>query len=146
LVATLAHSNYLLTTKMQYHLYSADTQLYLSFNPCYAESVMARQSSCFVDIRAWMEENLLKINDCKTEHLVIGNPSAWQRYPSSSYQLRLMQLSDQPAPEILWSTLILQSFKTFIIKTAASAMYHDRPLLPSAITVLENSDVACALR
>jgi len=46
---------------------------YLSFDPCDAQSAMARLNSCLVDIRAWMAANLLKLNDDKTELLLIGS-------------------------------------------------------------------------
>jgi len=39
------------------------TQLYLSFDPCDAQSAMATLYSCLVDIRSWMADNVLKLND-----------------------------------------------------------------------------------
>jgi len=60
--------------KIQYHFYADDTQLHLSFDPCEAQFAMARLNSCLVDIRAWMADNFLKLNDDKTELLLIGNP------------------------------------------------------------------------
>jgi len=60
--------------KTQYHFYANDTQLYLSFDPCDAQSAIARLNSCLVDIRAWMKDNFLKLNDDKTELILIGNP------------------------------------------------------------------------
>jgi len=60
--------------QIQYHFYAADTQLYLFLDPCDAQSAMARLNSCHVDMWASMADNFLKLNDDKTELLLIGYP------------------------------------------------------------------------
>ena len=58
------------------HGYADDTQLYLSFRPgpvasqCEAVRVMV---DCISEIRSWMAHSLLKLNDKKTEFLIIGS-------------------------------------------------------------------------
>ena len=58
------------------HCFADDTQLYLSFDPngptdqAMALEVMER---CISDLRKWMYRDKLKINDDKTEFLVIGS-------------------------------------------------------------------------
>ena len=57
-----------------FHGYADDTQLYVKFNPKCAESLadaIRRLEACIDDIRAWMTANKLKLNDGKTEFLVI---------------------------------------------------------------------------
>jgi len=44
-----------------YHCYADDTQIYLSFQPD-DPTVVARISSCMVDISAWMKEHHLQLN------------------------------------------------------------------------------------
>ena len=59
---------------LTFHLYADDTQLYLAFKPSSPESTnktIARIERCVEDIRAWMKLNFLKLNDDKTEFLVI---------------------------------------------------------------------------
>ena len=57
---------------MNFHLYADDTQLYLTFDPL---SPGAKQSSisamelCISEIKMWMLQNKLKLNDGKTEFL-----------------------------------------------------------------------------
>ncbi|XP_078372669.1 uncharacterized protein LOC144656313 [Oculina patagonica] len=57
------------------HAYADDTQLYLSFKPVstssQSEAIEAREL-CIKAIRAWMITDKLKLNDDKTEFLIIG--------------------------------------------------------------------------
>ena len=57
------------------HAYADDTQLYLSFNPNTSSSqseVIKGMELCRKAIRAWMITDKLKLNDDKTEFLIIG--------------------------------------------------------------------------
>ena len=55
------------------HMYADDTQVYIEFDlsMCSAGEARARLESCIYDIRMWMQENKLKLNEDKTELLVI---------------------------------------------------------------------------
>lgn len=59
----------------QAHAYADDTQLYLSFSPDsatnQADAVVAMER-CILDIRTWMLTDKLKLNDDKTEFMLIG--------------------------------------------------------------------------
>ena len=67
---------------LTFHLYADDTQLYLALKPSKPSSIVnntSRLEKCVDDIRAWMKLNLLKLNDDKTELLVItSRPSTSQ--------------------------------------------------------------------
>ena len=54
-----------------YHIYADDTQLYCSFALDSPDEVLSKISACISDIRTWMIKNKLKINDDKTEFLLI---------------------------------------------------------------------------
>ena len=58
------------------HCISDDTQLYLSFNPNnpddQVDAVYAMER-CISDLRKWMYQDKLKINDDKTEFIIIGS-------------------------------------------------------------------------
>ena len=59
---------------LTYHLYADDTQLYMAFKPSDATSkcdAKSRIEACVADIRIWINDNSLKLNDNKTELLVI---------------------------------------------------------------------------
>ena len=70
-----------------YHLYADDTQLYLEFSLSDTTSQandILRLELCIVDIRAWMRTHMLKLNDDKTELIIIHPKSAEQdRLPDS---------------------------------------------------------------
>ena len=59
---------------LKIHCYAEDSQLYLSFCPndnANQEAALARVERCIKDIRNWMLNDLLKLNDDKTEFIII---------------------------------------------------------------------------
>ena len=57
---------------LRVHIYADDTQLYISFKPLDPNSLPAKISviqACFLEIKKWMSDNLLKLNGEKTEFL-----------------------------------------------------------------------------
>jgi hypothetical protein len=58
------------------HMYADDTQLYVSFKVKDSSEAMQRLRLCIDEIRKWMVSNHLKLNNTKTEFLVIGSPHA----------------------------------------------------------------------
>ena len=57
-----------------FHSYADDTQIYAPFTPGVDEDiVLNRLTNCINEVRIWMAKNFLKLNDDKTDFLVIGN-------------------------------------------------------------------------
>ena len=62
---------------ISFHIYADDNQLYLAFRPLNGHSTKLRIEDLISDIKAWMIVNLLKLNDEKTEFLLIY--SRWRQ-------------------------------------------------------------------
>ena len=60
------------------NLYGFDTQLYISFKCNTPLASLIKLNNCISDIRVWMINNKLKINDSKTEFIVFRSPQAKQ--------------------------------------------------------------------
>ena len=61
------------------HVYADDTQLYIAFDEATCNESRARLKLCISEIREWMYQNCLKLNDDKTEFLIIGRPHILHR-------------------------------------------------------------------
>ena len=59
---------------MSYHMYADDTQIYVTFKPIlhsHAE-ILPQLENCLSDVQMWMQYNILKLNDDKTEVIVFA--------------------------------------------------------------------------
>ena len=59
---------------INFHIYADDTQLYVAFNHNDPAMTLQRLESCIGDIRMWMVHHKLKLNDDKSEFIVISSP------------------------------------------------------------------------
>ena len=67
--------------------YADDTQLYVSFRPGEEASALQKLERCIEDLRIWMSRNRLKLNDCKTEFLVIGTSNMLGKVKTTSVKV-----------------------------------------------------------
>ena len=58
---------------LNYHFYADDSQLYLSIKPSNVNDLIFSLEKCILEVKDWMEKNKLKLNDEKTE-VVLINP------------------------------------------------------------------------
>ena len=52
--------------------YADDTQLYVPFHPNEESAALERLHQCIANLRCWMNMNRLKLNDKKTEFIILG--------------------------------------------------------------------------
>ncbi len=69
------------------HMYADDTQLYVSFKPDQVDVNVQSLEECMKEIKKWMAQNHLKLNDSKTEVLVIGTPTVVEKCNVSSIEI-----------------------------------------------------------
>ena len=64
-------------------LYADDSQLYISFYPTKSgdlENITERANMCLAEIKTWMVENFMKLNEDKTELLIMGKPLVLRKF------------------------------------------------------------------
>ena len=82
---------------IQYHLYADDTQLYITFNqssPTSMAIAKEQMEQCITEIKLWMDTYLLKLNEDKTEFMLIQSRHA--KNPLTVNSLRVGQSFVEP--------------------------------------------------
>ena len=109
------------------HCYADDTQIYLSFKPNPTTSVnpaLIAIESCVADIRVWLLNNSLLINDSKTEFQAIGTRQQLSKVHIDSLIIASSRIP--PSKEVrnlgAWFDDIL-SMSTHVTKVAGSCFY-----------------------
>ena len=65
---------------IDYHMYADDTQLYITFDLCDPTIALDKINLCISDLRTWMIKHKLKINDSKTEFMVLTSSFLKQQF------------------------------------------------------------------
>ena len=68
---------------VQYHMYADNTQVYISFKLKTPHKAVDIINECFSDLRTWMINHKFKINDSKTEFLIIRSQFSKVTLPQS---------------------------------------------------------------
>ena len=58
---------------MQFHMYADDCQLYTTFEASDIDQTASNKENLIDDIHGWYSDNILKLNDSKTEMMVISS-------------------------------------------------------------------------
>ena len=135
--AILRHYN------INYHIYADDTQLYCSFDVQNIRDVFGSLNNCISDIRSWMIKNKLKINDEKTEFLIISSPNSKL---AADLKISIGQSEISPSPSCKSLGVMLDShmsMDTQIQSVCRSTLFHIRNI--SAIRQLIPQSAAAQL-
>ena len=134
---------------IDFHSYADDTQLYIAVSPDDTGPIDAL-FKCILDIKSWMAENFLQLNQDKTEVLVIG-PEALRE----KLNFKLEALSLNPSENVKNLGVVFDSNLTFerhIRQTTKNGFYHlkniakVRPFLSRANTeTLIHAFITCRI-
>ena len=112
------------------HMYADDTQLYLPFNPSVdnAEDVARTKLECCIsDIRMWMTSMKLKLNETKTELLIISSKKKQSKIHRSTIMVGNSCIQSSPSVRNLGTTFdSTMTMETQIKNTCQSMYYHIR--------------------
>ena len=107
LVAIFRHHN------IGYYIYADDTQRYISFKYKDPLESLTKLNMCISDIRVWMIQNKLKINNSKTEFIIFLSPFLKQNLSDLSVSVGDMQVP--PSSKVRDLGVVLTSISVFMI-------------------------------
>ncbi|GFR67486.1 reverse transcriptase-like protein [Elysia marginata] len=80
---------------MSYHFYAGGTQLYKGASPKHITELTMGLEHCVRDVKAWMNSNKLKLNDDKTEILLMKSSRQTINTPSVSINHSLIDMAEK---------------------------------------------------
>ena len=110
------------------HGYADDHQIYLSFKPdnqSSQEEALYVIQNCVNDVRKWMLVNKLKINDSKTEFLIIGSKHQLNEITIDSIKIGDSEI--EPVTSVKNLGVLIDnnlSMENHVTKTCSIAFYH----------------------
>jgi hypothetical protein len=116
---------------IDFQLYADDSQLYLAFEPrsvISTNSAITTLEECYVSVKTWMNSHFLKLNDAKTEVLVITAPAMVKHLQPIT--LKLGETSVVPNQQVrdlgvTWdSTMRLDKHITNVCKSAYHQLHN----------------------
>lgn len=112
---------------IHYHLYADDSELYLSCKINELDSAISRMESCLSSVQTWMAHHYLKMNDDKTELLLISSKQVAQRISIPFMQVGSHSIIPTPTAKCIGVTMDSHlSMTAHISSVCRSSYYHLR--------------------
>ena len=108
-----------------FHIYADDTQAYLPFEINTEKMSLERLENCLQEIRQWMAQNWLKLNDSKTEFIVFGSQANLDVLKTTSVTLGSENINISDCAKSIGATLDCHlNMNKQVVTTCRSAWYH----------------------
>ena len=110
---------------IDYHIYADDTQLYITFDLSDPTIAIDKINLCISDLRTWMIKHKLKINDSKTEFMVLTSSFLKQQF--NDLQIKVGNSQIEPSPTARNLGVIFDShlnLESHINSVCRSAYFH----------------------
>ena len=121
-------ANVIYSHSIHHHFYADDSQLFDSDTPDNVQTLLTRTSDCYIDIKNWMSDNKLQLNDDKTESMIVGTRQKLSQLPPSLH-LQLDNTSIPISDSVKNLGVILDCSLTmtnFVSSTARACYFHLR--------------------
>ena len=118
---------------ISYHCYADDIQIYLSFKPTMSSlsSAVSKLETCLEELKSWLISNGLKLNDDKSEFLLLGSKHMLRKVDYQSCHLHIGKTCITPSKTARNLGVIFDqemSFRNHITHVQQSVRYQLRNL------------------
>ena len=127
--------------RLNYHFYADDTQLYISGDIDELPVLISKISTCVLDIKEWMTMNKLKLNDDKTEFMILGSNDTLSNVPTMTLPLGEHDIAGVGKVRNLGAILDCHMTMDNFVGDTCKKMYHQirkigsvRPFLTEDVT------------
>jgi hypothetical protein len=110
---------------LQYHIYADDTQLYIFFELDGTDEAVKQMEACIKEIREWLQQHMLKLNDEKTEVMFMGLKSMLSELPDTTIHIGNESIKASPSARnigVIFDRYV--TMKEHVIATCKSASFH----------------------
>ena len=112
---------------IDYHIYADDTQLYITFDLSDPTIALDKINLCISDLRTWMIKHKLKINDSKTEFMVLTSSFLKQQFNDLQIKVGNIQIKPSTTARNLGVTFDSNlNLESHINSVCRSAYFHLR--------------------
>jgi hypothetical protein len=89
---------------IDFHLYADDTQVYVSFSPGDEATALKRLELCISEVSIWMAQNYLKLNESKTDFIVLGSKHNLKNVDTTEITIGDMQVKSSECVKNIGAT------------------------------------------
>ena len=107
-----------------FHLYADDTQVYLCFPPDQENSARQKLELCIAEVRSWMARNFLKLNDEKTDFMVVGSKYHLSKVTTSHITIGDSHISDSEFVKNIGAVLDKEMKMEKQVKSVLKSAWH----------------------